>query len=143
MVKESRWDADYAFGVQGELLVTDVLAQVAAGQVRREVKSSRWPDDSLFVELEHNPFGTGWCPSGLNVSESEYWAFTKPGGIFVLIPAEALRAQVERRRGKQPLTTGGADGDCPTRGLIVPLRVVLEAAGENPPARLFDRQVTR
>lgn len=130
-MKEPRFDLDYTFGVQGELLVADVLSQIADGQVRREVKTSRFPDTNLFVELEQNARSCGvWTPSGLNTSDSEYWAFVKPGGVFVLVPAPLLRWEAQRRIGRQPLKNVG--GDNPTRGLLIPLQSLLDRAAETP-----------
>lgn len=138
---EPRFDRDYMFGLQGELLVEDVLDQVARGHARVEVKRSRFYDTTLYVELEQNAHRRGrWKPSGLRVTDSEYWAFVKPGGVFTLVPVALLTRAVEERllRG-QSLVTGGDDGDNPTRGLLIPLDALIRLAQDSPPQTpLFD-----
>lgn len=132
---EPKFDRDYLFGVQGELLVADVLDQVARGHARVEAKRSRFYDTTLYVELEQNARRRGtWAPSGLRVTDSEYWAFIKPGGVFVLVPTALLTRAVEERllRGA-PMVLGGDRGDNPTRGLLIPLDALIRLAQSNPP----------
>lgn len=118
---EPRFDRDYAYGRQGELLVHNVLEQLAAGQGQVEVKRSRYADLVVFVELQQKPRGAShYKPSGLSTTSAEYWAFVKPGGLFVLIPTETLRREAAyRSEHGATLVNGGLTGDNPTRGLRI------------------------
>lgn len=120
---EPRWDRDFIFGQQGELLVGSVLDQVAAGQVRVETKRSRFPDMKLFVECQQNAHNRGeWKNSGILVTDSEYWAFVKPGGVIVLVPVAALKDEVQRVHSLTGTYVGGGHyGDNPTRGILINL----------------------
>lgn len=135
------FDRDYAHGRQGEFLVDNVLAQVAAGQGAVEVKTQRFPGDRVFVELEQKPRRMAeYKPSGLATTQADYWAFVFPGDAFLLVPVARLRAEVSRRVGRQPLTDAGLRGDNPTRGLVVPTSTLLDSRPG--PTPLFDQEAS-
>lgn len=136
---EPKFDIDYQYGRQGELLVARVLEQLGDGQGRVEVKTSRYPGHQVFVELEQKPRRAKvYKPSGLNVTQAEYWAFVFPGEAFLLVPVERLKAEVARRVARQPLTDAGLNGDNPTRGLLIPTSILLDSRPG--PTLLFDQE---
>lgn len=119
--KFSQFDRAYAFGHQGELLVDDVLNQIAAGQGTVEIKRSSFPDLKLYVEFEHSPRGV-YVPSGISVTTADYWAFVKPGNVFILTPTELLMREVRHARERGVAPHEEKDGSCPTRGYLVDAR---------------------
>jgi hypothetical protein len=125
---EPRFDADYAYGRQGELLVADLLGQLGAGQASYEVKRERYANARFYVEEYQNPRGRGWKPSGINVTTAEYWVFVKPGGFVIWVPVVELRRLLDAGKG---LAREERDGDNPTRGRLVYINSLLD----RPPAR--------
>ena len=115
---EPRFDRDYAYGRQGELLVGDMLAALRDGQGRVEIKRKRRLDPQIYVELEQDPGGTGlrWKPSGLNVTDAEWWAYDVGGtGLAIFLPTGLLRWAVGTDGGTPKRET---DGDNPTHGRL-------------------------
>jgi hypothetical protein len=120
---EPRFDRDYAYGVQGELLVDDLIAGLASGQLRREDKRKTYLDARLYIEVEQNPLACGrWRDSGLATTTADVWTYTvhDTGAVFVL-PVAMLRRAVEhaQRHGVRPCP--GPKGENPTRGYLLPV----------------------
>ena len=114
------WDLDLPYGTNGEKNVAEVMGLAGC---RVEVKTKRRHDDWLYVELEQNPFGRGWRPSGLNITTLTYWAFcVDDTGILILIPVRTLKAIIRSDHGRPAQET---DGECPTNGRLVRVSFVL------------------
>ena len=72
-MKESRWDIpkpnfkkDLEFGKQGENLVESFLQGIINGSF--EVKSDRYRNGKMVVEIAQNPRQHGWKASGLMIT---------------------------------------------------------------------------
>lgn len=95
-----------------------VRAELGDGQGRVEVKRKRRLDDMIYVELMQDPGGAGtrWKPSGLNVTDAEWWAFAVGDTRMILfIPTDLLRWAVSTDAGRPCAET---DGDNPTEGRL-------------------------
>lgn len=124
---EPRFDHDYEYGQQGELLIGDAIAALRGGQARVEVKRKRRLDDWLYVELMQDPGGTGtrWKDSGLNVTAAEWWAYVVGDtGFLLFIPTDLLRWAVSVEGGKP---CEEKDGDNPTMGRLFRVSWLLQA----------------
>jgi hypothetical protein len=119
---EPRFDIDLKWGEQGELQIGEFLEWIAEGHGRVEVK--RKLDLDFYIETHCDKGRTGhYEPSGISISTAHAWAFViGDTGIAVIVPADELRAA---------LTECGAldreerDGNCPTRGKLISLWVLL------------------
>lgn len=118
MTYEPRFDRDYPYGRQGELLVDGTIAALRSGQVRVEDKRKRRPDNMFYVEFEHDPGRTGtYRPSGISTTEAELYAFViENTGVVVFVPTVRLRAAFDRGCGKSAKEN---DGSCPTHGRLL------------------------
>ena len=129
-MKEPRFDRDYKFGRQGEILVDNVLEWIAAGDSRVEVKTLRDPDYVWMVEVEQNAFNRGvWRPSGIRVTESEWQAVVlgdprTPNGI-VFLPTATVLAEADRLEAKFGTKLCGTDGDNPTKCVRADIKKLL------------------
>lgn len=110
-MKQPDWDYDLGYGQEGE----HIAQAWHAG--KRETKRKSRLDPKFYVELEQNPFGTGWRPSGLATTHADYaeWVIGNTGVVFACpmtrirtVLAGGLGYPVEER-----------DGTCPTRGRIL------------------------
>ena len=82
-MKESRWDipatgkynfkTDLEFGKQGEDQVKRFLQGIVNGSF--EVKSDRYRNGKMVVEVAQNPRQHGWKDSGLMVTEAQWWVY--------------------------------------------------------------------
>ena len=92
-MKQSGWDIDFATGLAGEQLVQELLTGGYKVEVKRDM---RWAETgNLYIET--------WCwynnenkylPSGLSVSEADYWAFVL-GTTVVLLETNKLKRIVD------------------------------------------------
>jgi hypothetical protein len=93
----SSFDLDFSFGKAGEQLVSDLLTE---GK-RIEVKRDRKWNVTGNVYIETDCFFTksnAWAPSGLSITEAEYWAFVLNHTVLML-PTTTLWEAV-RKYGK-------------------------------------------
>jgi hypothetical protein len=94
MTTLSSFDLDFSFGKEGEQLVSDLLTE---GK-RIEVKRDRKWNVTGNVYIETDCFFTksnAWAPSGLSVTEAEYWAFVLNRTVLML-PTEILWEAVRK-----------------------------------------------
>lgn len=121
---EPRFDIDYAYGRQGELLIGDFLKAIASGNGRVEVKRKRYLDLDFYVETHCDKGRSGtFLPSGISVTHADMWAFViGDTNVTVLIPTDELRAMLD-----DPSTRPKSEdnGSCPTRGKLVNLGALL------------------
>ncbi len=94
MTTLSSFDLDFSFGKEGEQLVSDLLTE---GK-RIEVKRDRKWNVTGNVYIETDCFFTksnAWAPSGLSVTEAEYWAFVLNRTVLML-PTQILWEAVRK-----------------------------------------------
>ena len=88
MTTKSSFDLDFSFGRVGEQLVESLLTE---GK-RIEVKRDRKWNITGNVYIETDCFFTknnAWAPSGLSVTEAEYWAFVLNKTV-IMLPTSTL-----------------------------------------------------
>ena len=124
---EPRFDIDFKYGRQAELLVGDYLKWIADGNGRVEVKRKRRLDLDFYVEQECDKGRTGnYSPSGIATTDSDLWVYViGDTGIAICIPTPLLRAAMQRN-GARPVEE--RDGSCPTKGLLVNIGAILQEA---------------
>jgi hypothetical protein len=125
MTYEPRFDRDYAYGRQGELLVDGLLAALDRGDARVETKRKGIRDCVVYVELEQNAFGRGeWKPSGAAKTEAEAWVYVVADtDIMFVIPLARIRRALDLGLG----TPSSCDSDNPTRGVLLNVGLLLSA----------------
>lgn len=123
---ESRWDRDYAYGVQGELAIDDMLDQLARRQLTREDKRKRRLDAQLYIEVEQNPLDCGrWRPSGLATTDADVWTFrVGDQSIVFVFGVDVLKRAVEHARYLN-VAMHSVGGDNPTRGYLLPVERIV------------------
>ena len=116
---EPRFDLDLERGQVKEQLVRRLLSN---------------DDDHLTVEVKadykaQGPQGTGnhfvelsarGRPSGIMVTESDYWAVALENGAVVMVPVERMRELVSEALA-EGRTARMSNGSHPTEGALVPL----------------------
>jgi hypothetical protein len=83
MVKNSAFDLDFGYGRKGEKLVEELLTEGKRIEVKRDRK---WfVTNNIYIEVEcfFNK-SKSWEPSGLMVTEAEYWAFVLEKAIIMV-----------------------------------------------------------
>jgi hypothetical protein len=83
MAKNSSFDLDFGFGRKGEQLVEELLTNGKRVEVKRDRKW--WVTNNLYIEVEcWYQKSQAWEPSGLMVTEAEYWAFVLEQGVLMV-----------------------------------------------------------
>lgn len=124
---EPRFDIDLPYGKQGELQLETYLEWVAARNGRAEVKRKRIIDLEFYIEQFCDKGRRGqYEPSGINVTETELFAFViADTGIAVCFPSALVRAAVDHPSARDKECV---DGDCPTRGKLIHFAAFLSTA---------------
>lgn len=93
MAKNSSFDLDYGFGRKGEQLVDELLTGARTVEVKRDRKW--WITNNIYIEVEcFFQKSQAWEPSGLMVTEAEYWAFVLEQSTFI-VPTHILKKVVQ------------------------------------------------
>lgn len=120
---EPRFDLDYAYGRQGELLIGDFLQWIASGNGRVEVKRKRYLDLEFYIETHCDKGSGDYVPSGISITTAHAWAFViADTGISMIVPTEEIRAMVEDPSARDRTAT---DGTCRTRGKLINMACLL------------------
>lgn len=135
--------ADLKFGQRQERWLAALLGTDSATDVTIENKGDRHVarTSNVAIETSHSPGATGtFVPSGLMVTEADLFTITVVGDdgatpvAALVFPTALLRETVLRL-----ITTGAVKvralaraGSCPTKGLLVPLPVLLSALAATP-----------
>lgn len=83
MANKSSFDLDFSYGRKGEQLVEDLLTDGKRVEVKRDRK---WHlTGNVYIETEcFFTKNNEWAPSGLSVTEAEYWAFVLKKTVLML-----------------------------------------------------------
>lgn len=116
---EPRFDfkVDLGYGHEGEANLLSFIASLNASKV--EVKADRYRNGRMVVETQQRPAGGDWKPSGINVTEAEWWAYRFAPDAFTLVSVERLKGYLRANRDileKRDLASGG---DNPAKGFLL------------------------
>lgn len=116
---EPRFDfkVDLAYGHEGEANLLSFIASLNTSKV--EVKADRYRNGRMVVETAQKPAGSDWKPSGINVTESEWWAYRFAPDAFVLVSVERLKNYLRANRGTLEKRGMASDGDNPAEGFLL------------------------
>lgn len=93
MVKNSSFDLDFGYGRKGEQLVEELLTEGKRIEVKRDRKW--WSTNNIYIEVEcFFRKSMSWEPSGINVTEAEYWAFVLEKAV-IMVPTSHVRYAIQ------------------------------------------------
>lgn len=117
---EPRFDIDYRRGLVGENLVGTFLESLGESRIEVKTDYKAHQTGNLYIETHQHLRGQ-WVPSGINLSESEYYCFAGGAGIgFITITKQALLEIV-----KQAPRTEGGKTDIRTHGRLIKVSDVI------------------
>lgn len=128
------WKRDLAYGHKGEALVTKFLVDLGTDSF--EVKSDRYRNGKMVVEMEQNPRRATddngervWKKSGLAVTKAHWWVyvFSLDGehGSFVVVSVKRLKRFIAKNKKSLQWVDFAKQSDNPARGyLIAPEQVM-------------------
>lgn len=89
---EPRFDIDFQRGLIGEKLVGTFLESLSGSRIEVKTDHRVLETGNVFVETHQQVFGQDWKPSGINVSQSEFYCFAGPAGNgFITIRTSDLK----------------------------------------------------
>jgi hypothetical protein len=129
---EPRFDLDAEVGRQGELFVTNIKDALARGSA--EVKTDREAarTGNLYVEYECLR-RKGWTPSGIQVTQADVWVFVLRVDELALVVSTATLRDISRRLWRT-YRTECVRGSHPTKGVLVPIRLLIADQARRRPA---------
>lgn len=120
---QPNFNEDLAFGERGERTVRTFIQAIVEGSF--EVKTDRFRNGNMVVEIEQNPGKRGWRTSGLAITKAHWWVYQySPDGAMVVVSTTRLWQYVSRFHPSR-IRTFAQYSDNPSRGyLLTPAEVV-------------------
>ena len=124
-MKESRWDIapkpnfqkDLAYGKLGEDQTTQFLKGIVNDSF--EVKSDRYRNGRMVVEVQQNPRDTGWKASGLTVTKASWWVYVYAlNEGMVIVDVKRLKRYIKTLP-KSRIQVFAKSSSNPTRGFLL------------------------
>lgn len=124
---QPKFDIDYQVGHQAELWVQDIIRALKTERVEVKYDARLEQTGNVFVEYQCLHDGQNWVPSGIAVTDAEFWVFVLHQSIScVIVRTHELKIAV-RRLWRQPRNLVPCNrGSHPTRGVKVPLAWLLQ-----------------
>jgi len=113
--RKPNWKNDLAVGKMGENIFTDFLNSL--DNETFEIKFDMYRNGRMVVEVEQNPRGKGWKPSGLMVTKAKWWIYCLSAESFIAVEVERLKRYIEIN-GNMEKKTFAAYSENPTRGYL-------------------------
>ena len=127
---EPRFDLDFKYGHNAEVLVAEILRRGKADSSNVEVKHKSYVDDYYYVEHEQNPRRCGtWKPSGIKVTTAQWWCYVvgNNNDWIVFWPTDLIKRAWEHPAAKPSQVTRG---DNPTKGKLISGALIRQLASE-------------
>ena len=115
---------DFGYGRKGEQLVEELLTEGKRIEVKRDRKW--WSTNNIYIEVEcFFRKSMSWEPSGISVTEAEYWAFVLEKSV-IMVPTTHVRWALQYR---------GREITCEippnlSKGFLITVEDLLEATKE-------------
>ena len=87
---EPRFDIDLRRGQVGEENVTSLLGAISHGTIEVKTDYGAHLTGNVYIEYQKEDRDGNWVPSGISVTEAEWWAFSFDGAV-VFIQTERLK----------------------------------------------------
>ena len=117
-IKQPNWTEDLKYGKVGEELVQGFLNDISSGHL--EVKTDRYRNGRMVLEIEQNPRNRGWKPSGVMVTEAKWWVYQyNLDGAFTIVSVDRIKRYINIHKDKMELRMFGTKGDNASRGYLL------------------------
>lgn len=117
-IKQPNWTKDLQYGKVGEELVQGFLNDISSGHL--EVKTDRYRNGRMVLEIEQNPRNRGWKPSGVMVTEAKWWVYQyNLDGAFTIVSVERIKRYINIHQDNMELRLFGTKGDNVARGYLL------------------------
>ena len=128
---EPRFDIDAEYGRQGELFVSSIIDSLTKGSIEVKRDSRFAQTGNVYVEYECRKRGN-WTKSGIATTEAELWAFVLgDSNVVFVVPTSSLKELVLELWRNPKNRREETDGDCPSKGVIVPVNQLVAWAKKN------------
>lgn len=114
--RKPNWKNDLAVGKMGEMIFMNFLE--CLDNELFEVKFDQYRNGRMVVEVEQNPRGNGWKPSGLMVTKAKWWIYVLSPESFIAVEVERLKRYLEVNN-QMEKKTFAAYSENPTRGFLL------------------------
>lgn len=108
---------DLQYGLDGEENVIGFFESFNMGAV--EVKSDRYRNGRMAVETHQRPNGGDWKPSGINVTEAQWWAYRFAPDSFVMVSVPRLKRFLTANKTVLQRRLFAPDSNNPAQGYLL------------------------
>ena len=122
---EPRFDIDYQRGLIGERLVGSFLEALSGSRIEVKTDHRVLETGNVFVETHQQVFGQDWKPSGINVSEVEFYCFAGPSSNGFITIKTALLKELAGASPRANVNSRSTESSA-ARGRIVRVSDILE-----------------
>jgi hypothetical protein len=122
---EPRFDIDYQRGLVGEHLVGSFLEALSGSRIEVKTDHRVLETGNVFVETHQQVFGQDWKPSGINVSEAEFYCFAGPSSNGFITIKTALLKELAGASPRANVNSRSTESSA-ARGRIVRVSDILE-----------------
>lgn len=116
-ISQPNFEVDLAYGHEGEETVRKFLRFIQSGSY--EVKSDRYRNGRMVVEMEQNPKGRGWKPSGLSITQATVWAYMYAPDALVMCSSARLRDYIDKEESTLKYMEFASGTENPTQGFLI------------------------
>lgn len=117
-IKQPHFLRDLGYGRKGEKKIESFLENIADGHL--EVKTDRYRNGRMVIEVEQKPKDQDWKPSGIMVTKAKWWVYQYGlDGAFNIISVDRIKRYIRSIRKTKELKTFGLRGDNHSRGYLL------------------------
>lgn len=116
---------DLGFGRKGEKKIESFLENIAEGHL--EVKTDRYRNGRMVIEIEQQPENQDWKPSGIMVTKAKWWVYQYGlDGAFNIISVARIKRYIKIIKKNKELKMFGMRGTNRSRGYLLEPEEVID-----------------
>lgn len=117
-IKQPHFLRDLGFGRKGEKKIESFLQDISGGHL--EVKTDRYRNGRMVLEVAQKPKDQEWKPSGVMVTKAKWWVYQYGlDGAFNIIAVDRIKRYIKAIKKTKELKLFGLRGDNHSQGYLL------------------------
>jgi hypothetical protein len=117
-IKQPHFLRDLGFGRKGEKKIESFLEDIIGGHL--EVKTDRYRNGRMVLEVAQKPKDQEWKPSGVMVTKAKWWVYQYGlDGAFNIIAVDRIKRYIKSIKKSKELKLFGLRGDNHSQGYLL------------------------
>lgn len=124
-IKQPHFLRDLGFGRKGEKKIESFLEDIGGGHL--EVKTDRYRNGRMVLEVAQKPKDQDWKPSGVMVTKAKWWVYQYGlDGAFNIIAVDRIKRYIKAIKKTKEVKLFGLRGDNHSRGYLLEPEEVID-----------------